>query len=174
MLNASQLRTFVIGVLLVPGSVLVYIPFALMWFVSEDRNSYEPSGVDQLRVYLGVLLFVLGIAVATWSMRLFATLGNGTPVPTSPPINFVVSGPYRYVRNPMIIGIMIALLGECVFFASWYVTYWLAFVLVGNLIYIGFFEEKELEKRFGSEYVDYKNNVPGWIPRLRPWEPPAM
>lgn len=173
MLNASQTRTLVIGILLVPGTVLVYVPLALMWSFADDRNAFDPAVLSEFRFYLGILLFVAGITVATWSMRLFTTIGNGTPVPTSPPTNFVVSGPYRYIRNPMVLGIMVALLGECVFFASWYVTYWLAFVLVGNLFYIGFFEEAELERRFGVDYVEYKKNVSGWIPRLRPWDPPV-
>ena len=73
----------------------------------------------------------------------------------------------------MISGVMAILLGETILFGSISLVYWfLAFVLV-NAIYMPLFEEPGLEQRFGDDYIRYKQNVPRWIPRLKPWDAPA-
>ena len=173
MLDESQKRTLFVGILLVPGTVLVFVPVLILWLFADDPGALDLASTDHYRFYVGILIGVIGLAVSIWSMRLFSTIGNGTPVPWKPPSNFVVEGPFRHVRNPMVMGILFALLGECVLFGSWYLFCWLIFVKAFNLVYIRFVEEAELENRFGSPYINYKKNVRGWIPRLRPWDMPS-
>jgi len=101
---------------------------------------------------------------------LFTKYGEGTPAPWDPPRKLVIIGPYRYVRNPMITGVLLVLLAEALLFGSWLIAGWMLLFLLGNVIYFPFVEEKGLEKRFGDEYLKYKARVPRWIPRLTPWE----
>ncbi len=69
----------------------------------------------------------------------------------------------------MIGGVLVILLGEAVLFGSGAVLVWCVLFFIGNNIYFRFFEEPELVKRFGDEYIEYRQNVPGWLPRLKPW-----
>ena len=105
-----------------------------------------------------------------WTNRLFATVGHGTLAPWNPPEKLVVRGVYRHVRNPMITGALCILLGEGVFFGSWWLLGWFGFALILNLVYIPLVEERGLVKRFGEDYLLYKQNVPRWIPRWKPWQ----
>jgi protein-S-isoprenylcysteine O-methyltransferase Ste14 len=95
--------------------------------------------------------------------------GEGTPAPWEPTRKLVLHGPYRCVRNPMMIGVMLILLAEALLLQSWGIAIWLAVFLLLNLIYLPQVEEKGLEHRFGEAYREYKANVPRWIPRLHPW-----
>jgi protein-S-isoprenylcysteine O-methyltransferase Ste14 len=110
----------------------------------------------------------LVLMVAT--IRLFVTVGKGTLAPWNPTQRLVVRGVYRHVRNPMIAGVFLVLLGEAVLAASLPLLGWFAAFVVVNVLYIPLAEEPGLAKRFSDEYQTYKRNVPRWIPRLRPWE----
>jgi protein-S-isoprenylcysteine O-methyltransferase Ste14 len=104
------------------------------------------------------------------TIRLFVTVGKGTLAPWNPTQRLVVQGIYRHVRNPMISGVFFVLLGEAVLAASLPLFYWLVVFIIGNAVYIPLAEEPGLVKRFGDEYLTYKQNVPRWIPRLTPWD----
>ena len=105
-------------------------------------------------------------------MRLFLHVGRGTPAPWDPPRRLVVQGPYRHVRNPMITSVIAMLLAETLLFASWPLAAWMVVFFAVNAVYFPLSEEKGLEKRFGEDYRIYRDNVPRWIPRLRPWTQP--
>ena len=79
---------------------------------------------------------ILGLTLMVWTNRLFATVGHGTLAPWEPPQKLVVRGVYRHVRNPMITGALCILLGEAIFFGSWWLLGWFGFALILNLIYI--------------------------------------
>lgn len=104
-------------------------------------------------------------------MALLATVGRGTLAPWDPTSRLVVRGPYRHVRNPMISGVLLVLLGEAAFLGSLPVLAWFAAVLAVNAVYFPLVEEPGLSRRFGEDYERYRANVPRWVPRLRPWEP---
>jgi protein-S-isoprenylcysteine O-methyltransferase Ste14 len=106
------------------------------------------------------------------TIRLFASVGNGTLAPWDPPKKLVVVGIYLHVRNPMITGVLFIALGEGLFFGSWSILILFGIFLVLNMIYIPLSEEKGLLKRFGEDYLLYARNVPRWIPRLKVWHPP--
>ena len=98
-------------------------------------------------------------------------MGEGTLAPWMPTKKLVISGLYRYVRNPMILGVLLVLWGESILFCSYRIAIWLVVFFIINHLYFSLFEEPGLIKRFGREYVEYKKNVRRWIPRLKPWYP---
>jgi len=104
---------------------------------------------------------------------LFVRYGKGTLAPWSPPEKLVIRGPYRYMRQPMIFGVFLVLLGEAVWLTSWVSIGWLITFVTANLIYIPLIEEKALLMRFGESYEKYRQNVRSWIPRLAPWNDEA-
>jgi protein-S-isoprenylcysteine O-methyltransferase Ste14 len=107
-----------------------------------------------------------------WTVVLFDRVGKGTlglGRVMGEPVHLVVRGPYRHVRNPMITGVLCILLGEAAVTASGALLLWFAIFLAFQTTVIPFWEEPHLVKRFGSEYVDYRRNVPRWIPRISAW-----
>jgi protein-S-isoprenylcysteine O-methyltransferase Ste14 len=106
------------------------------------------------------------------TIRLFMTVGKGTLAPWNPPQRLVVRGVYRYVRNPMISGLFFIVLGEAIVAASLPLLGLFALAVIVNVVYIPLSEEPGLVRRFGDDYLTYKQNVPRWIPRLTPWAEP--
>jgi protein-S-isoprenylcysteine O-methyltransferase Ste14 len=78
---------------------------------------------------------------------------------------------YRFVRNPMILGVLTVLAGEAIVLMSRNILFWAIIFFIMNNLWFVLFEEPDLEKRFGEEYKEYKRNVPRWIPRTRPYTP---
>ena len=113
-----------------------------------------------------------GLFLAAWTMMLFDRVGKGTPAPWAPPERLVVLGPYRHVRNPMNSGMVLILGAEALLFGSWHLAGWTGEFFLVCAIYFPFHEEPGLERRFGDAYRLYRENVPRWIPRIRPWEGP--
>ena len=122
------------------------------------------------RFWIGAVLAASGFAMAVWTVRLFATAGQGTPAPWAPPTRLVLRGPYRHVRNPMLSSVNVMLAAESLLFGSWYLAAWLAVFILLNTTYFWRIEEPALEHRFGESYRRYKANVPRWIPRWRKWD----
>jgi protein-S-isoprenylcysteine O-methyltransferase Ste14 len=106
------------------------------------------------------------------TIGLFVRVGEGTLAPWDPTQKLVVRGVYRHVRNPMISGVFCILLGEAILAGSLPLLDWFFFFLLVNLIYIPLLEEPGLARRFGEDYLRYKENVPRWIPQVKPWEAP--
>ena len=122
--------------------------------------------------YLGGVLIALGAIGLLDSFARFALQGMGTPAPTFPTERLVVTGLYRYVRNPMYVAVVAAIFGQGLLFGSapliaYGAAVWLAFHL-----FVVAYEEPALRRRFGAIYAAYQANVPRWIPRLAPWRPP--
>ena len=156
-------------IIVLPGTVLVYIPGVLIWLVAEWGTTISLPSVTQPRFWYALVLGASGFALAAWTVRLFQTFGEGTPAPWDPTKRLIVLGPYRHVRNPMITSVLLMLGSEVLFFFSWHLAVWMLVFFLGNAIYFPFVEERELERRFGDDYRLYKANVPRWIPRWSPW-----
>ena len=92
-------------------------------------------------------------------------------MPWYPTRKLVTVGVYRYVRNPMILSVLLLLVGESLLFASYGISALAILFFVINSIYFVYSEEPGLEQRLGEEYREYKCNVPRWIPRRKPWHP---
>lgn len=159
------------AILLLPFMVTVVIPAGLLYLTVPDTFGLWQSAPSTsiLLPILGCVLICLGLVLMVATIRLFVTVGKGTLAPWSPTQRLVVQGVYRHVRNPMISGVFFILLGEAVLAASLPIFCWFVIFAVGNAIYIPLAEEPGMAKRFGSDYEDYRRNVPRWIPRLRPW-----
>lgn len=119
-----------------------------------------------------IALFLAGLALFASTLYLFATRGRGTLAPWDPPAHLVVRGPYRFVRNPMISGVILVLVAESLLLRSQPHAQWALAFLIINAIYIPLLEEPMLEARFGDEYRDYKRHIPRLVPRLRAWVTP--
>lgn len=160
------------AIIILPGTVLVLIPGAILWLVVAAEGAILPAGPAELRFWMGVFLGVFGLVMAIKTTRLFVRFGEGTPAPWAPPKKLVVQGPYRRTRNPMITGVSYLIGAEALLIGSWHLIVWMVVFFVANCFYICLVEEPALEKRFGEEYRLYKANVPRWMNRLRPWNAP--
>lgn len=118
--------------------------------------------------WAGRVLVLAGALLTFWCVTLFASLGEGTPHPfTAKTRHLVIAGPYRYVRNPMMWGVGMMLVGLTLWLGS--VGLWFGFggFLLFILWFVPSYEERDMDRRFGQEYRDYCRQVPRWWPRLR-------
>lgn len=145
--------------MLLPGTVAVVVPALIVW---TGGTNIEP-----VTAIVGAVLAVVGLALVVWTVALFVRNGRGTLAPWDPTSHLVISGPYRYVRNPMITGVATILAGEALFFRSLGVAIELAAFLAVNALYFPLVEEPGMRRRFGSEYDEYSARVPRWLPRVR-------
>ncbi|MFX1416476.1 MAG: methyltransferase family protein [Promethearchaeota archaeon] len=157
---------------LLPITVAIIVPVVIVSLTNDWEFSWHlPSPYHLALLLLGAPLVVVGIALLYATIKLFASVGQGTLAPWKPTQHLVVQGPYRYVRNPMISGVLLVLLGESILFTSFPIFLWFVFFLVGNHIYFIKSEEPGLAARFGEGFRRYCENVPRWIPRKNPWNP---
>jgi protein-S-isoprenylcysteine O-methyltransferase Ste14 len=159
-----------LSILALPFTVSAIVP---LWLARRNGIGWSvPSTpLETGAVVLGAASLAVGAALFATSLFWFATRGRGTLAPWDPPRHLVVEGPYRYVRNPMISGVLFVLLGEALVLRSAPHATWLAIFATANGLWIPIFEEPQLEERFGEEYRRYRQNVPRLIPRLSPWNP---
>jgi protein-S-isoprenylcysteine O-methyltransferase Ste14 len=152
-----------------PFMVAVVIP---IWLAR--RYSIQPTlaaTFPQITAQIaGLVLCVIGVVLFASSLRRFATEGEGTLAPWDPPRRLVLHGPYRYVRNPMISGVIFVLFGEALILLSRPHITWALTFLALNFIYIPLLEEPQLKRRFGEDYVEYCRHVPRLFPRIKPWD----
>jgi protein-S-isoprenylcysteine O-methyltransferase Ste14 len=160
------------AIALLPAVATIAVPAALVLLTDEGAGWGLGGALAALPIALGAALLACGIALFAWTVGLFAGAGEGTLAPWDPTRRLVVLGVYRHVRNPMISGVLLVLLGEAALLGSWPVLAWAAVFFVANATYIPLVEERGLERRFGEEYRVYRRNVPAWIPRARAWQPP--
>lgn len=159
-----------LSILLLPFLVVVVVPYWLLnTFATGDIRWGDGSILVWLSRSAGVVLLVVGLALFGWCVSLFARVGRGTLAPWDPTRNLVVVGPYRHVRNPMISGVALMLLGQALLWRSGALGIWTCGFVLINHIYFVLSEESGLEKRYGEDYRLYKANVSRWIPRIRPW-----
>ena len=163
----SRTRELIKAVLVLPGTALIYVPVAILWFVADSPGSMAPAEFSQARLWIGMSMGAVGFAIAVWTVRLFWSAGEGTPVPWAPPKNLVVLGPYRHVRNPMITSVLLMLVPEALLLGSWHLAGWTLVFFLANAVYFTLVEEPGLERRFAEDYRRYKANVARWIPKRR-------
>lgn len=151
-----------------PFVVTVLVP---MWLARRNGVALKlGTTMPQLLLQIaGALLLLVGLALFAASLQRFVRDGRGTLAPWDPPSRLVLGGPYRYVRNPMISGVIFVLFGEGLVLVSVPHLEWALAFLAINCIYLPLLEEPQLRQRFGDSYVEYCKHVPRFIPRLRPW-----
>jgi len=159
------------AILALPFIVVIVVPLWLFnSFMEIDTRWQGITSVTWMGFIVGALFVWIGLMLFVWCVSLFAVIGKGTLAPWDPTQKLVVYGPYRHVRNPMITGVAMMLIGQSLFWGSWVIGAWAGLFTLINHIYFIFSEEPGLEKRFGDDYVNYKANVPRWIPRLKAWK----
>ena len=142
-----------------PGMVAGYIPLALI-----RRGPQIEIG---FLAYFAFPLWLIGGAILLWSFWNFLIQGRGTPAPIEPPKELVAAGFYRYVRNPMYVGILLILIGHFLWFKEIWLIVYAAIVFLAFHLFITLYEEPTLKKKFGAAYEAYLEKVPRWIPRFR-------
>jgi protein-S-isoprenylcysteine O-methyltransferase Ste14 len=149
---------------LAPGVVAGVVP----WWISRWQIKSPLLGIPGVRV-LGVALMILGAPMLLDSFARFAIQGLGTPAPIFPTQHLVVTGFYRYVRNPMYVGVTTVIAGQGLLFGNPRVLEYGALAWLASCLFVMGYEEPKLRETFGDEYREFCRNVPRWVPRLRPW-----
>jgi protein-S-isoprenylcysteine O-methyltransferase Ste14 len=147
---------------LAPGVVAGLIP----WLLTGWRVEAAPLAV---RIAGGVLI-AFGVAVLLHAFARFVLEGLGTPAPLAPTERLVVGGVYRFVRNPMYLAVGATIVGQALVLGQ---PGLLAYAAVFGAVVFSFvrlYEEPALKGQFGASYDAYRRAVPGWLPRLHPWE----
>jgi len=149
---------------------LIIIPYLLLILI--DKQPLIPILNDNIFLLtIGFIVLLMGLILSIDCIILFFKIGKGTLMPASSmhTKKLVISGPYRYVRNPMILGVITTQIGEALIFNSISVFIYALVFLLLNILYMNFAEKKGLIERFGENYIHYKENVRGWIPHFKPY-----
>ena len=145
-------------VVFVPGTLAVFLPIYLF---GKRGGSLEGTGP------IGLVLLIAGACMAVWCMWDFWRTGHGTPAPIDPPKALVVRGLYRYIRNPMYVGVLLVVAGEAILFASWSILVYALCAAAGFHLFVLCYEEPALRRKFGAAYDEYVQRVPRWLPHIR-------
>ena len=147
--------------IVIPFFIIVVSFYIDQWL---HLSKYRHGLINPL---IGLMVMVAGWLFANWTVKVQFSIGKGTPIPLMATQKLIVKGPYLYCRNPMTLGTDLFYLGVAIWLGSLSAIGLSLVYPVGILIYIRLIEEKELEERFGSEYLDYKKRTPFLIPRIR-------
>lgn len=149
---------------LAPGVVAGVVPWLLTgWDVRTSTAHWTAA-----RVLGGVLVAICAVVLVDAFVR-FAREGLGTPAPIAPTQRLVVGGLYRYVRNPMYLAVVGAIIGQSLLLGRPVLLIYAALVAAAVATFVHGYEQPSLARQFGAAYQDYRRAVPGWLPRLRPW-----
>jgi protein-S-isoprenylcysteine O-methyltransferase Ste14 len=154
-------------VVVVPGTVAVLIPALI------TRWDVAAWGPWPLIVALSVGLIAAGAVVLLHAVWRFAVEGRGTPSPTAPTERLVVSGFYRHTRNPMYVAVAAVIGGQALLCPSIGIALYLTLFGVAVTAFVHWYEEPTLRAAHGESYLTYQQEVPRWVPRLRPWPDPT-
>jgi protein-S-isoprenylcysteine O-methyltransferase Ste14 len=159
---ASLRRSVIVSILFTlfggPGIVLVYLPLQITRF-------RVPVGEPVWQEIAAAVLILLGLTPLFESIVRFVRVGRGTLMPLVPTERLVATGLYRFVRNPMYVGVVVVLIGETVLFWSADMVLYTGVVWLGFDLFIRLYEEPTLRRRHGDEYVRYCARVRRWWPR---------
>ena len=140
----------------VPGSGAVWVPW---WILT--RGGATPNPV----AWPAAGFIAAGAALYLACLWIFASVGRGTPGPWDAPRSIVAVGPYRWVRNPIYIGALLAVVGEAWLFLSLPLLVYAGGMAICFHLFVMGYEEPTLRRRFGETYGEYLRTVPRWIPR---------
>ena len=154
----TAFRSFLF-LIIAPGMVAGYIPLALL------RNGTQIE--TDLFAYLAFPLWGIGGIILLWSFWNFLIQGGGTPAPIDPPKELVAVGLYRYVRNPMYVGVLAMIVGHFLWFGYWNLLIYAIAAFIAFHAFVTYYEEPTLKRNFGAAYEEYRKRVPRWLPRFR-------
>ena len=145
---------------LAPGTTAGLVP----WLITRWQGP-APTWA----VVIGGIASAAGVALVVAAFVQFVVEGRGTPAPVAPTQELVVGGLYRWVRNPMYVGVAAAIAGQAVMFASVGVAAWLVGFVLAVTTFVRLYEEPTLRSTYGAAYEEYAAAVRRWLPRIRPW-----
>jgi protein-S-isoprenylcysteine O-methyltransferase Ste14 len=166
MQRASAILGSAIFLVIAPGTLAIYGP----WAMTRWRFAPPLLGVSSLRI-IGALMIAGGLPILLDSFARFAIQGLGTPAPIAPPQHLVITGFYRWVRNPMYVAVSLLLFGQGLLFGSTRLLQYGLIVCLGFFAFVVLYEEPALSRKFGREYEEFCAQVPRWVPRLKPVDP---
>jgi protein-S-isoprenylcysteine O-methyltransferase Ste14 len=161
MIDLPLLIKNIVFTIIAPGSALVLFPYLLL-----------RSGLPRLPVELGPARFIglipvtAGVLIYLWCLWDFMR-ARGTPAPIDPPKELVAKGLYRYMRNPMYVGILSAILGEAILFETGLLVLYALLIFLMVYVFVTRYEEPTLQRLFGESYTRYRQTVGRWLPRMR-------
>lgn len=151
---------------LAPGTVAGLVPWWLTgWHLRQPLTYAAPVR------WLGILLTIAGASVLVHAFTRFVVEGLGTPAPVAPTAHLVVGGLYRYLRNPMYLAVVAAIVGQAMLLWQPVLLPYAVLVAAAFVLFVLGYEQPALRRQFGDQYAAYQRAVPGWWPRLRPWRP---
>ncbi len=145
-------------------TVFYYLSKLIDESLKLPRMPFSLDFVSYIFIFIGLILII-------WIFYLFDKIGKGTPVPKQilpqkATKKIVVEGPFKYTRNPMAIGFFLILLGMAFYYRSYSLLFLAAIMAAIGHLFIVHIEEKDLERRFGQAYLEYKKKVPRWMPKF--------
>ena len=161
----KKLRTIAtpIGIIIWFGLSALFV-FASLWV--DELLPVQILFPARTNIFLSLPLLIIGATLALWTVYTFVK-ARGTPVPLNPPKKLVITGLYSWIRNPMLLGWIIMLFGVGILLNSFsLIVIFTPLFICLNVTYIKTIEEKEMEKKFGKQYLRYKESVPMFIPRF--------
>ena len=162
--DSHHILAFLIGALIFPTG----IPACLVLILPQVDAYYGIGsffyGVGN--VLIGAAGIIVGFCVSIWTVVVQVNLASGTPFPILPTKKLLIVGPFQYCRDPMTLGTIIAYGGVAILVGSLAALIAVAVLAVTLICYLKFIEEKELELRFGDEYLEYKKTTPFMIPKI--------
>lgn len=156
-----------LAVIALPGTTAVLVPYLLV-----TRQGPLAVGFFGPLQLLALLPLLLGTLIGVRCVFDFAVHGRGTPAPIDAPRRLVARGLYRYVRNPMYIGVLLIVLGEAALFESMTLLLYAAAFFAVLHLFVVLYEEPTLRRKFGDSYLRYSRSVRRWVPG-RPYDPEA-
>ncbi len=149
---------------LVPGTVGLWVPYR----IRQGTRAPDVHVASAVESGLSYFLLIAGAAIYLWCAWDFSVKGMGTPAPIDAPKNLVINGLYRFVRNPMYLGVSCMILSQAIAARSLEILFYLAPVVIGFNLFVRLYEEPHLRRIFGEQYLNYCRRVPRWLPRIRP------
>jgi protein-S-isoprenylcysteine O-methyltransferase Ste14 len=150
----------VLFLVVAPGTVAGLLPWLITGWSGSSWYGWWGVGAA-----LGWLLIAAGTAVLVHAFALFVLQGLGTPAPIAPTRTLVVTGTYRWVRNPMYLAVTAVIVGQAVLFASVTLGIYAVVVATAFVAFVNLYEQPTLTRQFGANYEAYLRTVPGWWPR---------
>jgi len=144
-----------------PGLMAGLVPYLF----TRWRSTHPPV----VAIVCGAALIVLGSTVLLKAAARFLTEGHGTLAPFAPTDRLVIGGLYRYVRNPMYLAVTAVIVGEALVLGRVILLPWAGIFVCGQATFVRVYEEPTLRRKYGEQFENYRRNVRGWVPRLRPW-----
>ena len=148
---------------LVPFVVGLWLPYRVHWAYAVPADAL---GVNPWEPFLSYPFLVVGMAIYLWCAWDFAVTGLGTPAPIDAPRVLIIKGLYRYVRNPMYVGVLCLIASRALFWHSHAVLVYMISIAACFHLFVMAYEEPHLKRVFGEQYEDYCRRVPRWLPRL--------